>query len=111
MQLGQFSLSLSVSDIAISKSFYEKLGFEPLPSCGSIEDKWLIMKSGSVMIGLFEGMFEDNIMTFNPDNVREIERLLTEEGVEMLTPVKGESGPGHCIFKDPDGNTIMLDQF
>jgi len=111
MHLGQFSLSLSVSDISVSKTFYEKLGFVAMASCGSIEDKWLIMKNGNVMIGLFEGMFEDNIMTFNPDNVREIEKTLTDEGVEMITPVKGEEGPGHCIFKDPDGNTIMLDQF
>lgn len=111
MQLGQFSLSLTVSDIATSKVFYENLGFVAMASCGSIEDKWLIMKNGDVMIGLFEGMFEENILTFNPDDVRAIEKSLTENGVEMITPVKGDEGPGHCIFKDPDGNTIMLDQF
>lgn len=111
MNLGQFSLSLSVKDIAVSKAFYEKLGFNAMQACGSIEDKWLIMKNGNIMIGLFEGMFDENILTFNPDDVRQIQQGLEQHGVDIITPVKGESGPGHCIFKDPDGNTIMLDQF
>ena len=66
MQPGLFSLSLAVSDIAISKAFYETLGFEAMPSCGSVEEKWVIMKSGQTMIGLFEGMFEGNILTLSP---------------------------------------------
>lgn len=111
MELGLFSLSLSVKDIALSKGFYETLGFEAMPSCGSIEEKWVIMKNGQTMIGLFEGMFEDNILTFNPSDVRAIETSLKEQGVNIDVPVKGDSGPGHLMVKDPDGNTIMFDQF
>ncbi|WP_338518554.1 VOC family protein [Alteromonas gracilis] len=111
MELGLFSLSLSVSDIKVSKAFYEALGFEAMPSCGSIEDKWLIMKNGQTMIGLFEGMFEDNILTFNPSDVRAVQDRLIDNGVSIDVPVKGNSGPGHLIVKDPDGNAIMFDQF
>jgi len=111
MQLGLFSLSLAVKDIVKSKQFYENLGFSAMPSCGSIEDKWLIMKNGQTMIGLFEGMFNDNILTFNPTDVRAIEAHLKQNGIEIDTEVQGDSGPGHCIIKDPDGNLIMLDQF
>jgi predicted lactoylglutathione lyase len=95
----------------VSKAFYEALGFEAMPSCGSIEDKWLIMKNGQTMIGLFEGMFEDNILTFNPSNVRAVQDRLVDNGVSIDVPVKGNSGPGHLIVKDPDGNAIMFDQF
>jgi predicted lactoylglutathione lyase len=111
VELGLFSLSLSVSDIKVSKAFYEALGFEAMPSCGSIEDKWLIMKNGQTMIGLFEGMFEDNILTFNPSDVRAVQDRLIDNGVSIDVPVKGNSGPGHLIVKDPDGNAIMFDQF
>ena len=111
MELGLFSLSLSVSDIKVSKAFYEALGFEAMPSCGSIEDKWIIMKNGQTMIGLFEGMFEDNILTFNPSDVRAVQDRLVDNGVSIDVPVKGNSGPGHLIVKDPDGNAIMFDQF
>jgi catechol 2,3-dioxygenase-like lactoylglutathione lyase family enzyme len=111
VQPGLFSLSLAVSDIANSKTFYETLGFEAMPSCGSVEEKWVIMKSGQTMIGLFEGMFEGNILTFNPTDVRELEQRLMDKGIDIDVPVKGEEGPGHCVVKDPDGNTIMFDQF
>ncbi|GEA10734.1 VOC family protein [Alteromonas sp. KUL49] len=111
MELGLFSLSLAVRDIVESKKFYETLGFNAMPSCGSVEEKWVIMKHGQTMIGLFEGMFEDNILTFNPSDVRAVEAHLKDNGIEIEVPVKGESGSGHCIVKDPDGNTIMLDQF
>jgi catechol 2,3-dioxygenase-like lactoylglutathione lyase family enzyme len=111
VSLGLFSLSLSVKDIVKSKAFYEALGFEAMPSCGSIEDKWLMMKSGNTMIGLFEGMFEDNIMTFNPDDVRALQAKFVEQDIAIEVPVKGDSGPGHLIVKDPDGNAIMFDQF
>jgi predicted lactoylglutathione lyase len=111
VELGLFSLSLSVSDIKVSKAFYEALGFEAMPSCGSIEDKWLIMKNGQTMIGLFEGMFEDNILTFNPSDVRAVQDRLIDSGISIDVPVKGNSGPGHLIVKDPDGNAIMFDQF
>ncbi|CAI4155381.1 conserved hypothetical protein [Alteromonas macleodii] len=111
MELGLFSLSLTVKDISKSKTFYEALGFEAMPSCGSVEDKWLMMKNGTTMIGLFEGMFEDNIMTFNPNDVRALQANLVEQGIALDVPVKGDSGPGHLIVKDPDGNAIMFDQF
>ncbi|WP_414828290.1 VOC family protein [Alteromonas sp. H39] len=111
MTLGQFSLSLAVTDIRKSKSFYEALGFSAMTECGSVEDKWLIMKHGDVMIGLFEGMFDENILTFNPPDVRAVEASLKAQGIEIDVPVKGDSGPGHCVLKDPDGNQIMFDQF
>ena len=111
MNLGQFSVSLTVKNIEIARDFYQKLGFEAVPDCGSVKDKWLIMKNQEVVIGLFEGMFDHNILTFNPKDVRSIERELVTEGVEMDTPSKGDSGPAHIIFKDPDGNVIMLDQW
>ncbi|BFT31239.1 hypothetical protein D210916BOD24_24150 [Alteromonas sp. D210916BOD_24] len=111
MELGLFSLSLSVNNISESKAFYEALGFDAMPSCGSVEDKWLIMKHGQTMIGLFEGMFENNIMTFNPSDVRAVQATLEAEGIDINVPVKGDSGPGHFMVKDPDGNSIMFDQF
>jgi len=111
MQPGQFSLSLAVKDISQSKAFYEVLGFSALENCGSVEDKWLIMQCGTAVIGLFEGMFEHNIITFNPDDVRAVEQHLKDSNVAISTEVKGESGPGHCVLHDPDGNQIMFDQF
>lgn len=111
MDLGLFSLSLAVKNIEVSKEFYEALGFEAMTSCGSIEEKWLIMKNGQTMIGLFEGMFEENILTFNPSDVRSVQEKLAAHGVNIDVPVKGDNGPGHCIVKDPDGNTLMFDQF
>ena len=86
------------------------MGFSALEDCGSVDDKWLIMQHDSVVIGLFEGMFEDNIITFNPADVRSIETSLVDKGVTMDRSTEGESGPTHCVFKDPDGNIIMLDQ-
>ena len=111
VELGLFSLSLTVKDISKSKTFYEALGFEAMPSCGSVEDKWLMMKNGTTMIGLFEGMFEDNIMPIKPSDVRALQANLVEQGIALDVPVKGDSGPGHLIVKDPDGNAIMFDQF
>lgn len=110
MSLGQFSLSLSVKDISASKAFYETLGFEAIQGCGSVEAKWLMLKSGNTMIGLFEGMLQDNILTFNPDNVREVQTRLQEQGVAIDKQAQGEEGPAHMIVKDPDNNVIMLEQ-
>ncbi|GAA0858737.1 VOC family protein [Aliiglaciecola litoralis] len=110
MDLGQFSVSLAVKDIVESKKFYESLGFEAHPECGSIEDKWLILQLGTTVIGLFQDMFEDNILTFNPLDVRTVEAKLKEQGIDIQTPTSGDSGPAHCIVKDPDGNVIMFDQ-
>lgn len=110
MELGQFSVSLAVKDIAKSKAFYETMGFKALDGCGSVEDKWLILQNDTVVIGIFQDMFEHNIMTFNPGDARAIEKRLLEQGVEIETKTSGDSEPTHFIFKDPDGNVIMFDQ-
>ena len=110
MELGQFSVSLAVKDIVKSKAFYEVLGFVAHPECGSIEDKWLILQKDTTVIGLFEGMFEHNILTFNPTDARAIETHLLKNNIAIETPTSGDSGPTHCILKDPDGNVIMFDQ-
>jgi catechol 2,3-dioxygenase-like lactoylglutathione lyase family enzyme len=110
MELGRFSVSLTVKDIAKSKEFYETLGFITHPECGSIEDKWLILQKDDAIIGLFEGMFDHNILTFNPTDVRAIEKHLVANNIDLETPTAGESGPAHCVLKDPDGNVIMFDQ-
>jgi predicted lactoylglutathione lyase len=121
MKLGAFSVSLAVKNIELSYEFYKKLGFEKFH--GDINEKWLILKNGETTIGLFEGMFEDNIMTFNPgwssnaetldefDDVRKIEEALITGEVDFLSNVEKDStGPGNFMIKDPDGNTILFDQ-
>jgi len=121
MNLGAFSISLAVKDIAASKAFYEKLGFRVFH--GDIAQNWLIMKNGDHVIGLFQGMFEKNILTFNPgwDNnaqkldtftdVRELQRQLKAQGVELLSEAdENTTGPGSFIAEDPDGNPILFDQ-
>ncbi len=110
MELGQFSVSLTVKDIQKSLEFYQKLGFEALEGCGSVEDKWLILKHGEAVIGLFQDMFDKNILTFNPTDVRSIESALEKQGVDIQTKSVGTDGPGHIVFEDLDGNLIMLDQ-
>jgi predicted lactoylglutathione lyase len=121
MELGAFSVSLAVKDIKASKVFYEKLGFSVFG--GELEQNWLIMKNGDVVIGLFQGMFEQNILTFNPGwdqcanplesftDVRELQRQLKENGLELVSEVEAEStGPGSLMLMDPDGNPILVDQ-
>lgn len=121
MKLGNFALSLAVKDIALSRAFYEKLGFEEVG--GDQNQGWLVMKSGTTKIGLFQGMFEHNIMTFNPgwdsegaaladfDDVRAIQKSLREAGVEFdVEADESTTGPAHFMLKDPDGNVIMFDQ-
>lgn len=121
MELGAFSVSLAVKDIEASKSFYEKLGFSVMG--GDQSQNWLILKNGSTVIGLFQGMFEKNMMTFNPGwdqsaspldsfpDVREVQKSLDAQGVELMTRADPDtSGPAHIILVDPDGNVIMLDQ-
>lgn len=121
MKLGAFSISLSVKDIQASKQFYENLGFTVFG--GDINQNWLIMKNGDSIIGLFKGMFENNIITFNPgwdqnaknvekfDDVREIQRQLESKGIEFETKADEKTtGPASFIIKDPDGNTILVDQ-
>lgn len=109
MDLGTFSLSLAVKDIDKSLAFYEALGFEVLD--GARAENWLILKREEVKIGLFQGMFDENIITWNPPDVRSIQKLLKEKGIEFTLEVDefGE-GPGHAVLKDPDGNQILLDQ-
>jgi len=121
MKLGAFSASLSVKDLAISKSFYETLGFSHF--AGDTEKRYLIMKNGNALIGLFQGMFEGNILTFNPgwdenaqlqdsyDDVRDIQKHLKSQGIAQDTEVdESTSGPGSIVLKDPDGNVILIDQ-
>ena len=123
MDLGLFSISLTVKDLAASKAFYEKLGF--VQTGGDAEANYLIMMNGETVVGLFHGMFEENILTFNPGltleskpmeswtDVRELERTLRERGVEIThgTEEAGDAGPAHIVVEDPDGNPILIDQF
>ena len=121
MKLGAFSASLSVKDLNNSKTFYENLGFEVLG--GSLDKNYLIMKNENALIGLFQGMFEGNIMTFNPgwdenaqevdnyDDVRKIQRDLKSKGIALMTEADESSiGPASFMVQDPDGNVIMIDQ-
>jgi lactoylglutathione lyase len=121
MELGVFSVSLAVKDIEASKLFYEKLGFTIF--MGDQSQNWLIMKNGDHTIGLFQGMFEKNILTFNPGwnrdaqpvgdftDIRELQRQLKDRGVEMMTEAdEGTTGPASFMIADPDGNIILVDQ-
>ena len=121
MELGAFSISLTVKDIEASKAFYEKLGFKVFG--GDISQNWLILKNGEHVIGLFQGMFERNILTFNPgwDNnaqkldtftdVRELQRRLKAQGVELVSEAdENTTGPASFIVMDPDGNPVLVDQ-
>ena len=121
MELGAFSISLAVKDIEASKSFYEKLGFEVFG--GDISQNWLILKNGDHVIGLFQGMFERNILTFNPGwdsnarrldaftDVRELQRQLRAQGVAFQSEAdESTTGPASFVVVDPDGNPILVDQ-
>ena len=121
MELGAFSISLAVKNIEVSRRFYEKFGFQVF--AGNAAQNWLILKNGAHVIGLFQGMFEKNILTFNPGwdqnaqklssftNVREIQRRLKAQGVKLVTEAdESTTGPASLIAVDPDGNTILLDQ-
>ncbi len=121
MELGNFSVSLNVKDINKSKEFYEKMGFKIFG--GDINQNWLIMKNQTAVIGLFQGMFEKNILTFNPGwdanaeeleafmDVRDIQKKMKEQGIvlENETNERGR-GPGSIVVVDPDGNPILIDQ-
>lgn len=121
MDLGNFSQSLAVKDVAASKDFYQKLGFEIFHD--QTDHGWVIMKSPTAVIGLFQGMFEKNIMTFNPGwdangqntknftDIREIQKKLKAEGIKIAKEVdENSSGPASFVVEDPDGNPIMFDQ-
>jgi lactoylglutathione lyase len=122
MDLGAFSTSLAVKDLAASKAFYEKLGFSQRG--GDMTQNWVVMKSGDIVIGLFQGMFDRNILTFSPgwdqdakelkdfQDVREIQKTLKARGVALLTEADETSkGPAHFTLQDPDGNQILFDQY
>ena len=121
MKLGAFSVSLSVKDLETSKQFYENLGFSVF--AGEKERNYLIMKNEDTIIGLFQGMFENNILTFNPgwdenaskqeefDDVRDIQQTLKQKGVALLSEAdESSTGPASFMFMDTDGNTILIDQ-
>ncbi|MGF1506346.1 MAG: VOC family protein [Anaerolineae bacterium] len=108
MELGQFSLSLAVKDIKASRSFYEKLGFTALD--GKPDEGWIIMHNNGVVIGLFQGMFEKNMLTFNPRDVRAVQAELKAAGVHLMKAAAEGEGPAHATLVDPDGNPILLDQ-
>lgn len=121
MNLGAFSISLAVKDIHASLAFYDKLGFAVVH--GDIEQNWLILRNGDHVIGLFQGMFEDNILTFNPGwdqhgsetaeftDVRDIQKALKAAGLTLATEAdESGTGPASCVVVDPDGNTVLIDQ-
>jgi catechol 2,3-dioxygenase-like lactoylglutathione lyase family enzyme len=121
MDLGAFSISLAVKDIKASKEFYENLGFQVV--MGEISQNWLILRNGGHTIGLFQGMFERNTMTFNPGwdrnnqtldsftDVRELQKQLKAQGVELMSEAdESTTGPGSFMVMDPDGNPILVDQ-
>jgi len=121
MKLGAFSVSLSVRDIEASRDFYAKLGFEPIG--GNADENWLILRNGHHIIGLFQGMFEKNMLTFNPGwdqdcgelesftDVRQIQSELKSQGVSLETEAdESTEGPASCMLIDPDGNPILIDQ-
>lgn len=121
MNLGAFSVSLAVKDIEVSRAFYEKLGFQSFH--GDAGQKWLIMKNGDHIIGLFQGMFEKNILTFNPGwdqnaqptvdftDIRQIQQHLKAQGIALVQEAdESTTGPASLMVLDPDGNPILLDQ-
>lgn len=121
MKLGAFSVSLTVKDLALSRTFYEKLGFQQVG--GDAAQNWIVMGNGSAKIGLFQGMFEENILTFNPgwaqdktpldtfEDVREIQARLKAVGVKLVVEADPDSdGVAHIVLQDPDGNQILVDQ-
>src|ERR1700759_422533 len=121
MELGNFSVSLAVKDIKASKAFYEKLGFKE--AGGKLEQNWIVLQNGNARIGLFQGMFEKNILTFNPgwgkdkeplkdfQDVRELQRTLKERGLTMKPEADEKTeGPAYFMITDPDGNTLLVDQ-
>lgn len=111
MDLGPFSISLNVKNLTDSLEFYQALGFRIVG--GDIDDNWLMLKNDLTMIGLFQGMFEQNILTFNPRNLRKLQEDLQAKGYhfELNDEAQDQTkGPAHALFADPDGNLILLDQ-
>ena len=111
-EIKAFSISLNVKDIAISKAFYEKLGFTPLEGAGSVEQKWIIMIQGKAKIGLFQGMFPQSTITLNPDDARSMFNSVKEAEVTVVyqSGMEAASGPASFMVTDPDGNPVLIDQ-
>ncbi len=119
MDLGKFSISLAVKDLAASRDFYRKLGFEVRPGKDfedqgqvSVYDQdWVILEQDGVMLGLFQGMFDKNTLTFNPPDVRAVQKDLKSGGVELVMEVdENTTGPAAALLLDPDGNPVLLEQ-
>ena len=121
MELGAFSISLAVEDLEASRVFYEKLGFDVIG--GDASQNWQILRNGDHTIGIFQGMFEENILTFNPGwdgkaqpldsftDVRELQRELKATGVQLVSEAdESSTGPASFVIQDPDGNLILVDQ-
>ena len=121
MNLGSFSVSLNVKDLGASRDFYSKLGFEPVG--GNVDEKWLILRNGDHVIGLFQGMFEKNMLTFNPGwdqqgnevasftDIRELQKKLKESGISLASEADENTlGPASLMMTDPDGNPVLVDQ-
>jgi catechol 2,3-dioxygenase-like lactoylglutathione lyase family enzyme len=121
MRLGNFLVSLAVKDLAASRAFYEKLGFRQV--AGNPEKNWLVLRNGMTKIGLFQGMFDKNMLTFNPgwnykgdaitdfDDVRDLQRRLKSRGITPAAAAdEGSTGPASCMVIDPDGNPVLVDQ-
>jgi catechol 2,3-dioxygenase-like lactoylglutathione lyase family enzyme len=121
MELGAFSVSLSVKDLEASRGFYAKLGFEAIG--GNADENWLILRNGNHVIGLFHGMFDRNMLTFNPGwdqqcgetepftDVREIQKALRDAGISLASEAdETTQGPASCMVVDPDGNPVLIDQ-
>jgi predicted enzyme related to lactoylglutathione lyase len=121
MELGAFSISLTVKDLEVSRRFYEAFGFQTFG--GNAAENWLILKNGAHVIGLFQGMFEKNMLTFNPGwdqnahklaaftDIRELQRQLKAQGVQLLQEAdENSTGPASFVALDPDGNPILVDQ-
>ena len=119
MDLGNFSVSLTVTDIKASREFYENLGFIAIDGQFNYEGEidlepgqdWVMLEHGDAKIGLFQGMFEENVLTWNPKNARSIQAHLKERGLKIDFEANGFEGPAIVMLTDPDGNQIMLDQF
>ena len=108
MDLGNFSLSLTVKDLDASLGFYRAFGFEPI--AGDPSQRWVILKNGDAKIGLFQGMFDENLITFNPPDARALQAVMQAAGHELVRETDPGDGPTHFVVRDPDGNAILVDQ-
>jgi lactoylglutathione lyase len=111
VNLGNHYIALNVKDLNKSRAFYEKLGFVTDPRFNDMSRKWLIMRNGTMTIGLYQDMIPKNTITFNPEDIRELQKELKSRGIEFILEVKDEgTGPAHFLILDPDGNPLFFDQ-